>query len=224
MGNAFNGHCDTSSNGVQAGVINNTNTGSAIYSGTSFTGNKQIIKNTNPNTLTSCNSQQNNLSQSNPFLPNIDDSIVQNYYTGDFTVKNLSVAQSCNQIPRGIIIIWTKNVIPQGWALCDGTNCTPDLRGKSIYGYDSTKNKIGDQGGEETHLLTIGEIPPHSHSYLINNSPISMLTGVTGSDKDYTTGLTGKSKNVNYSALNNSKNIPHNNMPPYSVYSYIMKL
>ena len=37
-------------------------------------------------------------------------------------------------IPRGTIVAWSGRLedIPQGWAQCDGTNGTPDLRGKLI--------------------------------------------------------------------------------------------
>ncbi|UCG71206.1 MAG: tail fiber protein, partial [Thermoplasmata archaeon] len=32
-------------------------------------------------------------------------------------------------VPSGTIVMWNGTVIPNGWALCDGTNGTPDLRG-----------------------------------------------------------------------------------------------
>ncbi len=41
-----------------------------------------------------------------------------------------------NIVPRGAIIMWsgTLNNIPSGWALCDGTNGTPNLQGRFIVG------------------------------------------------------------------------------------------
>lgn len=37
-------------------------------------------------------------------------------------------------IPKGVIWIWSgnKSNVPSGWGLCDGTNGTPDLRGRFI--------------------------------------------------------------------------------------------
>lgn len=35
-------------------------------------------------------------------------------------------------IPTGGIIIWSGSAVPDGWALCDGTNGTPDLRGRFV--------------------------------------------------------------------------------------------
>lgn len=37
-------------------------------------------------------------------------------------------------VPPGVIVAWwgSTDAIPSGWALCDGTNGTPDLRGRFI--------------------------------------------------------------------------------------------
>ena len=43
------------------------------------------------------------------------------------------------------------------WHLCDGTNGTPDLRNRFIYGGDGTNN--GATGGENKHQLTVDELP-----------------------------------------------------------------
>ena len=39
-------------------------------------------------------------------------------------------------VPRGVIVMWSGSIadIPQGWALCDGTNGTPDLRDRFVVG------------------------------------------------------------------------------------------
>lgn len=43
---------------------------------------------------------------------------------------------SFNLLPTGIIVAWSGTIatIPDGWALCDGTNGTPDLRGRFLVG------------------------------------------------------------------------------------------
>lgn len=39
-------------------------------------------------------------------------------------------------VPSGVILLWSGTIatIPQGWALCDGTNGTPDLRDRFVVG------------------------------------------------------------------------------------------
>ena len=49
-------------------------------------------------------------------------------------------------VPSGGVILWhgASNAVPKGWAICDGTNGTPDLRDRFVigaggkYGLDAT--------------------------------------------------------------------------------------
>ena len=75
---------------------------------------------------------------------------------------NLNVQGSFNYLPTGTIVAFNDSVAPNGWALCDGTNGTPDLRGRFIYGHGSGKS-FAELGGNETHTLTIDEMPTHNH-------------------------------------------------------------
>lgn len=67
-------------------------------------------------------------------------------------------------IPTGLISIWYGAVdsIPDGWALCDGTNGTPDLRDRFVLGAGS-KYGVGAKGGEEAVTLTVDQMPKHDH-------------------------------------------------------------
>lgn len=71
-----------------------------------------------------------------------DDAIQKIIETGDtnnLTVKNLIATGKLNFLKKGIIVAWTGSNIPAGWALCNGQNGTPDLRGRFIIGTDEYK-------------------------------------------------------------------------------------
>ncbi|QDP52766.1 MAG: hypothetical protein Unbinned838contig1000_17 [Prokaryotic dsDNA virus sp.] len=74
-------------------------------------------------------------------------------------------------IPAGVICMWKGNVasIPQGWAFCDGTQGTPDLRGHFVGAFGdniaySPFNNLGASGGSFTVNLEPSQIPAHTHS------------------------------------------------------------
>lgn len=68
------------------------------------------------------------------------------------------------QMPSGGIIMWSgaSNNIPDGWALCNGQNGTPDLRGRFIVGAGGSY-EVGNTGGQEKVTLTVEQLPTHSH-------------------------------------------------------------
>lgn len=57
-------------------------------------------------------------------------------------------------LPPGSIIIWTSKDIPNGWAICDGTNGTPDMRDKFIVGASNTRD-INVIGGSATTAISL---------------------------------------------------------------------
>ena len=71
-------------------------------------------------------------------------------------------------LPRGIILSFNSMTPPLGWTLCNGLNGAPDLRGRFILGSGAgtglTPRIINTTGGEETHTLTIPEMPSHNHN------------------------------------------------------------
>lgn len=91
------------------------------------------------------------------------------YNSSSMTTTNLNVTGTFNLLPTGTIVMWNGSTIPTGWLLCDGTNGTPDLRGRFVLGSGNgaglTARKLADQGGEENHTLTVPEIPAHYHQY-----------------------------------------------------------
>lgn len=53
--------------------------------------------------------------------------------------------------------------IPQGWALCDGQNGTPNLTDKFVVCAGTTYAE-GTTGGSRTVTLTTNNMPPHTHT------------------------------------------------------------
>lgn len=66
-----------------------------------------------------------------------------------------------DSIPKGVIVMWsgTKETIPTGWALCDGTNGTPNLINRFVFGAANA----GTKGGSNNLTLTEANIPSHTH-------------------------------------------------------------
>jgi len=139
-------------------------------------------------------------------------------------VQNLEAHGNFNLIPRGIIVAWTGQLAPAHWALCDGQNGTPDLRGRFILGAGQgaglTNRNMSTTGGAEKVTLTEAQMPAHNHHFY-DNAPSGYLSR----------GDQGTMKNVilHWSLIpsnthNKGGNQPHENMPPFYVLAYIMKL
>lgn len=128
----------------------------------------------------------------------------------------------------GMIMMWSGSIatIPTGWALCNGSNGTPDLRNRFVVAAGSTYNP-GDTGGTSdaivvSHNHTITD-PGHFHSYgggtqvqagADNSGPVVVGTSA------YNTG----SKVTGISIDTAGQSGTNQNLPPYYALAYIMKL
>lgn len=81
------------------------------------------------------------------------------------TIDTTLNTHSASLVPAGVIVMWSgqTTAIPTGWALCDGTNSTPDLRDKFIMGAGSA-NELST-GGSNSVTLAEANLPSHSHSF-----------------------------------------------------------
>ena len=144
-----------------------------------------------------------------------------------------------NIIPQGVIVMWSGTTIPAGWALCDGTNGTPDLRNKFVIGAGD-KYFAGNTGGTETVALNLEEIPSHNHElkgsttlggWDSTNGSECTGTGVCSGGK-FTISLGDNPPwdekyhqfSIGYTGGKSDKTTKaHENMPPYYALAYIMK-
>lgn len=150
---------------------------------------------------------------------------VVNVYEGSETTPRASLTfnrysvSSGSSVPAGSIIPWYGNLanIPDGFALCDGKNGTPDLRDRFLVGAGNSY-KLGNTGGVNMVTLTIAQMPSHEHDvysgrYGNNIYSISCDGSSYGGILDH--------KHKTKSAGGNQ---PHENRPPYYALHYIMKL
>jgi len=138
----------------------------------------------------------------------------------------------------GVVKVFAGSVAPAGYLLCQGqavsrsvyaalfsvcgstygagdgstTFNVPDLRTRIPVGYSSGDPNFGIQGqtgGEETHTLTVAEMPAHNHGGTFNSHAPSNV-GSNGNGQFGNTDNTGGG-------------LPHNNLQPYVTMSYIIK-
>ena len=113
-------------------------------------------------------------------------------------------------VPNGAVVAF-EGSCPDGWQLF------PSAGGRFIVGAGEHPNRplrtyrVGEVGGEELHLLTIDELPPHSHQYT--------ATGVLKSG----CGLQGCNDSLTQDARPTSTvggGQPFENRPPYLALTY----
>jgi len=80
-----------------------------------------------------------------------------------------------NILAIGTIVAWYSLTIPTGWSICDGTNGTPDLRGRFILG---SSNDITTTGGASSIILRSNNLPSHNHLTYKQSNWQSNCTGI----------------------------------------------
>lgn len=131
-------------------------------------------------------------------------------------------------VPKGAIVALAPGrAVPDGWALCDGTNDTPDLSGRFIYGCGGDGER-GAEGGEAAHRLTIDEVPGHSHTVTYHVAKITDRAYKCGDDDgdDDDKAWADADKGHCYRDFTSKSwggGGLHENRPPYRALRYIMK-
>jgi hypothetical protein len=117
-------------------------------------------------------------------------------------------------LPHGVIVMWsgTLATIPSGWALCDGTNSTPDLRDRFIFGWSEGVDP-GAKGGSTSHDHTF-DIP-----HFLSGLPSAVHQHAAG----YGTWSGASDHRHGIDPPEDTTTIA-NHLPPYYKLAFIMKL
>ena len=181
---------------------------------------------------------------------NVTQGIFQGYFVNpsypiEYTAVNpTQVALAIeNVLPYGMITLWYGTVasIPNGWALCDGTNGTPNLTNMFVIGANADYNGVPTTDITNTPLVTGGSaasgLPSHNHDIVdlghvhsLNPAGPVVQTGsvtVGGSIQAMATGAGGFATgiaNTNITVDNAGTDTRYSNLPPFLALAYIMKV
>ena len=114
----------------------------------------------------------------------VDEGIKYNPSTNVLTLGSLSLGGSSSGgvIPSGGIILWSgaTDNIPNGWALCDGENNTPDLRDRFVIGAGSAYDVDATGGSADATLVShFHTVDNHTHSFSATTDNNTHNHGIT---------------------------------------------
>lgn len=153
-----------------------TNTTNIATNTTNITANKKAIdalgKRVSTNE-TNIKTNTTNIATNATAIKNLDTRVTANetnISTNTTEIKNINekitniktnITALQDAMPVGSIIMFNGQAadIPSGWAICDGTNGTPNLIDKFVKG----SNIAGSTGGASQVTLSVAQLPPHRH-------------------------------------------------------------
>lgn len=172
--------------------------------------------------------------------------------TGTLTVEQAKLALSnmlwdfyheeipVDNTPIGSVMMWLLASAPLNWAVCDGatyakedypefaelidgttwdedetTFSIPDLRDRVVIGAGTWFPTIGAIGGEREHTLVEAEIPAHNHNF---------SSGTAAGNGAYVVRANSTLASPNHTTTSDGGGQAHNNMQPFQVLKYIIRL
>jgi len=137
---------------------------------------------------------------------------------------------SATPIPAGGIFLWSGSIgsIPAGYALCNGSNGTPDLRDRFVVGAGSTY-AVNATGGSadavvvsHTHAATVTD-PTHTHGGATVSLGAGASIPATGGGIASPAALPSASTGITVTNATAGVSGTNANLPPYYALCYIMK-
>lgn len=144
-------------------------------------------------------------------------------------------------VPVGTVLTFAGTGVPNGWLLCDGQSinattypqlyavvggAVPDLRSRFIVGAGQggglTNYNLRDAGGEESHQLSVNEIPAHTHTINKGNFGLHGRSFEGNNDSDLPFENSGYTYPINGTDATGGGQA-HENRPPYYALTYIIK-
>lgn len=154
--------------------------------------------------------------------------------------------------PAGVISMFGGTAAPNGWLVCDGSAVSrttysrlfaaigtnfgvgdgsttfnlPSLKGRVPVGLDASDNSfanLNQTGGEKTHTLTTNEMPSHRHDFKYNNSNTQGTVSYAHATNAFASQTTDAA--LGFANMNNTGgDAPHNNLQPYIVLNFIIRI
>ena len=154
---------------------------------------------------------------------------------GPGTTPQWGSAEIPDAFAPGMIILWSglTSTIPTGWALCNGTNGTPNLTDRFVVGAGNTYG-VNQTGGykdaqllSHTHTGSTKSGGNHSHTYSDPGtiSPGDYPSGPYKMAFDITTKNTGGTGAHTHTFTTAASGVSgtNRNLPPYYALAYIMR-
>ena len=117
-----------------------------------------------------------------------------------------------NGVPVGAIVMWSGAIssIPTGWALCNGTNGTPNLQDRFIIGA-STNYAVGTTGGSKDAIVV-----SHTHTQVAHNHTDSGHTHSAYADTQGAHNHTYLSPTIRSNLAGNTPSVVYNGQADYT--------